>query len=70
MKKSGRVFTNNDIVCFLSFLRVWIDHKGWSADSLLEAWNEFKGSHTADQDPDIQETTKLLAQQLIERSKT
>jgi|GEM_PF-2081148 len=64
-----RQFCNDDIVVFLSYLRVWIPKHGYGAESLIEAWREFKSTHVADQNPAIQETTKQLAQQLIQRSK-
>jgi len=64
-----RRFHNDDIICFLSFLRVWIPKKGFEIPSLLEAWSEFKSAHTMDQNPQIQDTTKLLAEQLIQRNK-
>ncbi|HXI67309.1 MAG TPA: hypothetical protein VNH41_05175 [Steroidobacteraceae bacterium] len=64
-----RTFGNDDIIVFLSYLRVWIPKHGYEAPSLIEAWQEFKGSHVADQNPQIQDTTKLLTQQLIQRSR-
>ena len=64
----NRRFHNDDIICFLSYLRVWIGHKGWAAESLLEAWSEFKSNHTMDQNPEIQDTTRLLTEQLIKRN--
>lgn len=64
-----RRFSNDDQVAFLSFLRVWIPNHGYEAQSLLAAWAEFKGVHLMDQNPEIQDTTRQLAQQLIQRGK-
>ena len=64
-----RRFHNDDLICFLSFLRVWIDKHGHTVPSLLAAWAEFKSNHVMDQNPDIQDTTKQLTAQLIQRHK-
>jgi hypothetical protein len=61
-------FTKDDVVCFLSFLRVWIPKHGYETPSLLTAWDKFRESHLVDQSPQIQDTTRLLTEQLIERN--